>query len=268
MTQDILVPASVSATSRRLGYPEMGAGGFSHVDGTIQFYSRINALLAPDHTVVDLGAGRGAFLEDTVAYRRELRRLQGKVRRVIGLDVDPAVLANPSLDEAHVLEPNGGFPLADASVDLMLSDFTFEHIESPEHVAAEIGRVLRPGGWLCARTPNKRGYIALGARVVPNQLHKAALRRLQPSKQERDTFPTRYRMNAVADLRRLFPEESYDHFTYAADNEPAYAGSSAAAWRLADGILHRAPRPYRSMLYIFIQRRLGPPEATRPGGVS
>ncbi len=204
-----------------------------------------------------------SFLEDPVEYRRELRRLQGKVRRVIGLDVDPAVLANPALDEAHVLERGSPFPVADQSVDLLVSDFTFEHIDAPEDVASEIGRVLRPGGWLCARTPNKWGYIGVGARVVPNRLHNAALRYLQPSKQERDTFPTRYRMNSAADLRRLFPEANYDHYTYAADSEPAYAGSSPTAWRLADGILHRAPRRYRSMLYVFLRCIGTAPAATR-----
>ncbi len=236
------------------GYPEVGAGGFSHVDGTVQFYARVNALIAPHHTVVDLGAGRGAFLEDPVIYRRELRRLQGKVQRVIGLDVDPSVLTNPSLDEAHLLEPQGRFPVADQSVDVLISDFTFEHIDAPEHVAAEITRVLRPGGWLCARTPNKWGYIAAGARIVPNRLHTAALRRLQPTKQARDTFPTRYRMNTPADLKRWFPEHSYDHHSYTADSDPAYVGASTTARRLTDGILHRAPRNYKSMLYVFIRR--------------
>ena len=252
------------STPARIGYPELGAGGFSHVDGTVQFYARINALVAPNHTVVDLGAGRGVFLEDPVVYRRELRRLQGKARRVIGLDVDPAVLDNSSLDEAHVMEPNGRFPLADESVDLLVSDFTFEHIDAPEHVASEIGRVLRPGGWLCARTPNKWGYIAMGARVVPNRLHNAMLRYLQPAKQERDTFPTRYRMNTAADLRKLFPEDRFEHFSYTADGEPAYAGSSPMAWRLTDGVLHRAPRSHRSLLYVFLRRN--DVAARGPGG--
>lgn len=246
MTLDLTMPQS------RMGYPEMAAGGFSHVDGTVQFYARINALLAPGHTVVDLGAGRGAFLEDPVVYRRELRRLRGKVSRVVGLDVDPAVLRNPALDEAHVLAAGGLFPLPDDSVDILISDFTFEHIEDPQHVASEIGRVLRPGGWICARTPNKWGYIGVGARTVPNRLHNAALRRLQPAKQERDTFPTRYRMNTLPALRRLFPAGHYEHHSYVADSEPAYAGASTAAWRFADGVLHRAPRRCRSVLYVFI----------------
>ena len=40
-------------------FPESYAGGFSRVDGTVQFYMRVRALLRPDDTVLDLGAGRG-----------------------------------------------------------------------------------------------------------------------------------------------------------------------------------------------------------------
>ena len=59
------------------------------MDSTIQFYERINALLQPDFVVLDFGAGRGAsHSEDRVRYRRELRNLRGKVREVIGADID------------------------------------------------------------------------------------------------------------------------------------------------------------------------------------
>ncbi len=38
-------------------FPEVGAGGFTSLDGTIEFYTRINALLASDMTVLDFGGG-------------------------------------------------------------------------------------------------------------------------------------------------------------------------------------------------------------------
>ena len=38
-------------------FPEVGAGGFTSLDGTIEFYTRINALLAPDMAVLDFGGG-------------------------------------------------------------------------------------------------------------------------------------------------------------------------------------------------------------------
>src|SRR3954452_7997261 len=86
-------------------YPEINAGGFSRVDSTVDFYTRINALLDHGMTVMDYGAGRGRAAEDPVPFRRRLTTLKGKVRKVVGADVDPVVLTNPLVDEAVVIVP-------------------------------------------------------------------------------------------------------------------------------------------------------------------
>jgi SAM-dependent methyltransferase len=147
-------------------YPEVAAGGFSRVDGSIAFYGRVRALLAECPTpamVVDFGAGRGAFLDDQVRARRDTRLLRGTAGRVVGIDIDEAVLTNPSVDEAYVVKVGEPLPLAGGSADLVVSDFTFEHIADPGWAAGEIGRILRPDGWMCALTPNRWGYIGNGA---------------------------------------------------------------------------------------------------------
>jgi hypothetical protein len=58
-------------------YPEQRAGGFSRVDPRVTFYTRVNALLQSDMTVVDLGAGRGLWTETTTGYCRSLATLKG-----------------------------------------------------------------------------------------------------------------------------------------------------------------------------------------------
>src|SRR5215813_12598009 len=86
-------------------YPEIKAGGFARNNGGVQFHSRVNALLEPDMTVVDLGAGRGTVFHTGVdSYYERLLRLQGKVARVIGIDVDDGIVDHPYLDERHVIE--------------------------------------------------------------------------------------------------------------------------------------------------------------------
>lgn len=236
-------------------YPEVGAGGFSRVDGTVEFYQRVNALLDPGMTVVDFGAGRGQGADDAVPYRRDLAVLRGKVRRVVGVDVDPAVLDNPKVDVAEIVEPGAPLPLGDGSVDVVVSDFTFEHVTDPAWAGRELTRILAPGGWICARTPNRWGYIGIPTRLVPNRLHHAALRRAQPQKQERDTFPTAYRLNSPAQLRRAFPSAVFDDFGYAFDSEPAYFGASRVAWRTMQGVFALTPPPLRSMLFVFLRKR-------------
>src|SRR4051812_48594143 len=95
-------------------FPEMEAGGFTRVDSTIQFYQRINAMIKPYFVVLDFGAGRGAgYIEDHAGYHAKLRTLRGKVRQVIGADVDPIVEKNPMLDRALVLDQSGSIPLPD-----------------------------------------------------------------------------------------------------------------------------------------------------------
>jgi SAM-dependent methyltransferase len=235
-------------------YPEVRAGGFSHVDGTVEFYQRVNALLAPEMVVVDFGAGRGLFLDDDVAYRRELHRLRGKVACVIGLDVDRAVLDNPSVDRAEIVEEGQPLPLDDSSVDMVVSDWTFEHVNDSEWAALELDRVLRHGGWICARTPNRWGYVGIGARLVPNRHHVALLRRFQPQKAAHDTFPTSYTMNSHSDLRRLFPVEQYEHCTYAQNSEPGYFGASLPAWRLARMAFRLTPSRFDAFLHVFLRK--------------
>ena len=84
-------------------YPESRFGGFTDIDGTIAFYLRIAALLEPSFVVLDFGCGRGAYVEDPCPVRRQLRIFQGRVQRVIGIDVDEGAAANPVLDEFHLL---------------------------------------------------------------------------------------------------------------------------------------------------------------------
>src|SRR5712691_10454437 len=66
-------------------YPETRFGGFTDVDGTIAFYTRVGSLVDGSSVVLDVGSGRGAYAEDHVPVRRDLRILKRRVRRVIGM---------------------------------------------------------------------------------------------------------------------------------------------------------------------------------------
>ena len=214
--------------------PELQAGGFSRHEGAIQFFTRVQALLHPDMCVLDFGAGRGLFQEDPNMFRRNLRTLRGKVRKVVGVDVDDAVLTNTGVDESRLVKPGELLPFAPSSFDMVVSDWVLEHLDEPEIFAREMERVLKSGGWLCARTPNKWGLTAIGARLVPNKLHTKFLKRLQPARQEKDVFPTRYRLNTLRDIERFFPESSWVNCSYLWRGEPKYHGNSSILFRLME----------------------------------
>lgn len=236
-------------------YPEATVGGYSHLDVTVEFYTRINALLDTDSHVLDFGAGRAWWaVEPVPEVHRRLRWFKGRVARSAGTDVDPAVLENPALDEAHVVGIGEPLPFADATFDVVVADYVLEHV-NPEHVqqvSAEIMRVLKPGGWFAARTPNKWGFIGIAARAVPNRLHTAVLKVLQPKRKAEDVFPVRYAMNTRRQLRRAFPGQHV--VVYGQTGEPAYFGTNVWVWRLVDLVSRFIPRRLAPTLTIFVRK--------------
>jgi SAM-dependent methyltransferase len=237
-------------------FPEVSAGGYSRIDGTVAFYSRVNALVPPNSVVIDFGAGRGVgHLEDASEYRRSLRNFKGRVSKVVGIDIDNAVMANPSLDEAILFDAQGRAPMPSGTADVILSDFTFEHLPDPAQSASEIDRLLKPGGWICARTPNRFGYIALANRLVPDRIRHGVLKTAQPERNEEDVFPAVYRLNTRAALLKFFPPSQFDHFVYGWDAEPAYHANQQFIYRAFLALHYMTPPALKTILMIFIRKK-------------
>ena len=238
-------------------YPEVAAGGFTRHDGFVDFYVRVGALIRDETRVLDFGAGRGAWADGTLSeFHRELRDLRGRAKEVVGVDVDPVVLENSTLDQAQVIAAGEPLPFDEGSFDLIVADHVFEHVaqEDAPGIVADFERVLAPGGWVAARTPNKWGMIGIGARAVPNKLHVSVLRGLQPGRLAEDVFPTRYAMNTRKHLNQLFGSDGWDLHVYGHASEPQYAGSSRAAWRVAAFVDRLTPPRMLPTLMIFAQR--------------
>lgn len=252
MSTDEFVPNN---TLKRL-YPESAVGGYSRKDGQIEFYTRVNALVDDTSRVLDFGAGRGHWAVDPMPeMSKRLRWMRGRVAEVVGTDVDPVVLSNPSLDTAHIVELGAPLPFPDASFDVVVADYVLEHVnkEDAVRVAEDVMRVLKPGGWFAARTPNKWGMIGVSARAIPNSLHVRMLKKLQPGRKAEDVFPTRYSMNTKRALRRQFAPHSV--YVYGHASEPQYFGRSPIAWRIAAAIDHLTPSRLAPTLLIFIQKK-------------
>jgi len=245
-----------SAKIEAAWFPEIGAGGFTSLDGTIEFYTRINALLASNMTVLDFGGGRGAALtEGDCVFKKRLMTFKGKVAKVIACDVDEAVLSNPGADETMVIQPDQPLPFADASFDLIVSDFVFEHIADPARVSGELRRILKPGGWLCARTPNQYCLISLITRLIHNSRHSRLLRRVQPERQSIDVFPTVFKLNSKRAITTWFPPDAFDNFTYRYEAEPSYFFNNRAVFALMLLINWLMPPVMKSGLFVFLRKK-------------
>ena len=236
-------------------YREARATGFAHFDQQVCFFTQVAALLGDDDTVLDYGAGRGEwFHDDPVLYRRRLQNFRGRCAFVDGCDLDEAVLDNPTLDRGMVIKPGEPLPYEDDRFDLVVSRYVFEHVQDPEWTAAELLRVTRPGGWICAVTPNKLGYVALGSRLVPNRLHARLLRAIQPTRKEQDVFPTAYKLNTPAAIRRHFGAQA-DVYYYRDSAVPSYHLGKPLVFRGLQ-LLHRLlPPALGTGLFLFIRKR-------------
>ena len=235
-------------------YPEARFGGFSRVDGTVAFYTRVRALVQPGMKVLDVGCGRGKSVENAVPFRRDLRDLRGLGDHVLGIDVDPGASENPTLDEFRLMEDIENWPVEDASIDLILSDYVLEHVEDPDAYVRELQRVLKPGGIFCARTPNKLGYVALVAQVVPNHLHAKVVGQTQENRESHDVFPTFYKMNTVGAVKKaLGPAFETEVVRHA--GEPTYFTFSPLAYRFG-AVMHRMlPGPLQNQFFVFARKR-------------
>jgi SAM-dependent methyltransferase len=105
---------------------------------------RATAEAAPPAVLADLGAGEGAIL-----YALDRAGLVGK--RILAVDLSAA-----SLEVARGLSPKIEPILSDVahvdaiagdSVDAVTSSQVIEHLPDDRALAAEIARILRPGGW-------------------------------------------------------------------------------------------------------------------------
>lgn len=194
--------ATDSSSADYLGLGEMLDDRILGLDSAHVFMVSSQAVAARSRLVAEVGCGRGALV-DVDKPGGAWQDLRGPGRTVIGIDVEDTGRDNPVLDEFRRIERDGRWPLEDASVDLAVSDFVLEHVTEPEAFVAELTRVLRPGGMFIGRTISRTSLLAAAACIVPNDLHAKALARLQPGREERDVFPTAYKMNTRRDLARL-----------------------------------------------------------------
>lgn len=126
----------------------------------------------------------------------------------MGVDADPEIAANENVRH-RVISDLGRLPLKPETFDLVFARYVLEHLDNPLTVFREVRRVIRPGGHFVFQTPNRFHYVALAARLTPDDFHvwfrirRRRHRGLPAEDAEAATFPTKYRANDRRRLQRL-----------------------------------------------------------------
>lgn len=147
--------------------------------------------LESGHALLDIGAGAGIIAA---------MNFKGLARKVVGLDPDPRVIENPNLDEAYI-GVGELLPFEDNIFDIVIMDNVAEHLVNPEEVFAAIFRVIKPGGVLLFKTPNRFHYMPVVAMLTPVVFHRY-FNKLR-GRQAVDTFPTQYKANSKGQVNKL-----------------------------------------------------------------
>jgi SAM-dependent methyltransferase len=136
------------------GHPDVErffADGRADLD---ELLGRLGAVVAPGQTVVDIGCGLG----------RLSRALAARAGRVLAIDVSQEMLdraqeLNQDLDNVEWVHGDGLTltGIDDAAADACVSHVVFQHIPDAQITlgyVAEMGRVLKPGGWTAFQISN------------------------------------------------------------------------------------------------------------------
>jgi SAM-dependent methyltransferase len=218
--------------------------------------------VAEEGTIADLGCSTGYLLEDLrAAYPRA---------RLVGVD-----LVAPGLRKAHELLADAlllradvcALPIADSSVDAVVSANLLEHVPDDEGALREMQRVLRPGGRAVIVVPAGPGTYdyydrflgherRYGRGELAGKARRAGLEVLEDAHLGAPLYPAFW---AVKKRNR----RRYDHLR-GAELEQRVAGdiantqdSSLGAWacRLERSLLRRGIRPPFGIRGLTVLRR-------------
>ena len=146
---------------------------------------------------LDIGCGR----ELCPSNPSLAKLLAQRVGRLVGLDPDPTLDENPYVHE-KIKAPIDGYE-SEERFDLAALRMVAEHIDDPEACVRGMVKALAPGGLAIVYTVFAASPMPLLTRLAPMGLRHTVKRFLWRTDQK-DTFPTRFRMNTRGRLQRLF----------------------------------------------------------------
>ena len=230
-------------------------GKFSPNDGTIDFYLRIRSLINKKKIVLDLGAGQANWFLDkkNIKLRKSIQFLKKDVKKFYAADIDRSVLKNKTSHKNLIIKKNI-VPLKKNSVDIIICDWVFEHIEKPSIFYSEINRVLKKGGVLCARTPHKFNYVSIASNILEgSSLKSFLLRKVQANRFIPGSYSkSYYKINTINKISKIF--QLYEKNIFILKPDPAYYFNSKFFFILFKFLFLIFPKFFSGILICFLKK--------------
>ena len=208
-------------------------------------------LVHPDTDWLDVGCGRDLFSQNP----KTAKILAARCRSLTGLDPSANIFENPLLQHRHqgtMQEFSPGY-----RYDLITLRMVAEHVTDPKDAVEALAHLTRPGGRVVIYTVNKWSPASLVAAMTPMAVHHAVKHVLWKA-EERDTFPTAYKMNTRSTLKRLFQTAGFreESFRYLDDTRIFHRFKwlniiELAAWRALKWIGLRYPENCLFGIYVY-----------------
>jgi SAM-dependent methyltransferase len=144
--------------------------------------------------VLSAGAGTSTVIEDRLV-ERGCRFASDRV------DVIDATVARPYVRQVYRCSVEAMTPVPAAVYDVAFSNYLLEHVRDIEAAAAEMHRVLRPGGCFVASVPNPTAPEFVLARWTPLWFHRLLLARPVGEKH--------YSFRSIPHLRAIFERAGF-----------------------------------------------------------
>lgn len=190
-----------------LGWGPAMRARFGYYNPDEYYEALLDAMVTASTRWLDVGCGRELFPSN----RPLARELADRCARLVGVDPDDTLRENRYVHEA-VLQP---FEQYDGGMahDLVTLRMVAEHVRDPEAVARSVARASAPGAAAVVYTVSGRSPVPLLTRVVPMAARHRIKRWLWRT-DEKDTFPTAFRMNSRRRLRQLLGDVGFDEVLF------------------------------------------------------